>query len=173
MKMQKRNHEHKRKIDFSIIKAILIGIIIFAVFSLFFRLVNVNGNSMNDTYSDGDKVMIFKHGTPEKGDIIVCNCEEINGYIIKRIIAVGGDEIDIDFETGTVTLNGEVLTENYIKEPTYTDEGGFEYPVTVPEGYLFVMVDNRNNSTDSRDARIGFVSVDDVIGKVLFKLPSF
>ncbi len=171
--MRKRNNDNKRKKDFDIVKSVLIGAAIFALFSQFFKIVNVNGNSMNDTYYDGDNVIIFKYGTPKKGDVIVCDCVKIDRNIIKRVIAVGGDEIDIDFETGTVTLNGKTLDEDYIAEPTFTDEGGFEYPVTVPDGYIFVMGDNRNNSTDSRDARIGFVSLDDVVGKVLFKLPSF
>lgn len=102
---------------------------------------------------------------------MVCNSSGVGKNLIKRVIAVGGDEIDIDFESGTVTINGEILHEDYIKEPTTTDEGGFEYPVTVPDGHIFVMGDNRNHSTDSRDARVGFVPLEDVEGKVLFKIP--
>lgn len=86
-----------------------------------------------------------------------------------RLLYTFSPILQIDFENGTVRLNGEILNESYIKEPTTTDEGGFEYPVTVPEGYIFVMGDNRNHSTDSRDARVGFVSLEDVEGKVLFK----
>ena len=151
------------------VKSLFVGFIIFALFSLFFKVINVNGNSMNGTYLDGDMAIIHRHSTPKRGDVIVFNCSGVGKNLIKRVIAVGGDEIDIDFESGTVTLNGEVLNEYYIKEPTTTDEGGFEYPVTVPDGHIFVMGDNRNYSTDSRDARVGFVSLEDVEGKVLFK----
>lgn len=161
----------KKKEVFGWIKSFFIGFVIFALFSLFFKVINVNGNSMNDTYFDGDMAIIYRHSTPQKGDVVVCNSSGVGKNLIKRVIAVGGDEIDIDFESGTITLNGEILYEDYIKEPTTTDEGGFEYPVTVPDGHIFVMGDNRNHSTDSRDARVGFVPLEDVEGKVLFKIP--
>ena len=105
--------------------------------------------------------------TPQRGDVVV-----VDGYInygdplVKRIIALGGDTVDINFETGAVTLNGAVLEEPYISAPTTTGYD-VEFPVTVPEGCVFVMGDNRNNSTDSRDSRLGIVDERCILGHVL------
>ena len=82
------------------------------------------------------------------------------------MIGIEGDTIDIDFQNGIVYLNGEVLEEPYTAEPTYLQES-VTFPVTVPEGCLFVMGDNRNHSTDSRDDRVGFVDERDVLGRLL------
>ena len=79
---------------------------------------------------------------------------------------IGGDTIDIDFQAGVVYRNGEPLDEPYTAEPTYLQES-VTFPVTVPQGCLFVMGDNRNHSTDSRDTRVGFIDVGDVLGRVL------
>lgn len=133
---------------------------------------------MENTYFDGDKVIVEKNrdDSYERGEVVVLSCSEegkISTILIKRVIATGGDIIDIDFEKGTVTVNGEVLDEPYIKELTYKDEGGFEYPVTVPDDCYFCMGDNRNNSGDSRDARVGFVPESDIQGKVKMKLPKW
>lgn len=140
------------------------------VFCFVLKVANVSGNSMNDTYQDGDTVICLRTHNPQKGDVIVCDTDA-EKTLIKRVIATAGDVLDIDFETGTITLNGEILEEPYIKEPTYLDEGGFEYPITVPEGCYFVMGDNRNASSDSRDARIGYIKPEQIYGKVLFELP--
>ena len=87
--------------------------------------------------------------------------------IVKRVIAVEGQTVDIDFAEGIVYVDGEALEEDYIREPTYTAEGT-EFPLTVPEGSIFVMGDNRNGSSDSRDYRLGTVDTRYVIGKAAF-----
>lgn len=130
------------------------------------RFVTVSGHSMDDTLHDGQHFFARTNEEIVSGDIVVCNSEGLGKDIIKRVIAVGGETIDIDFKKHTVTVNGSLLEEPYIKEPTAEDEGGFKYPITVPEGHYFVMGDNRNHSTDSRDARVGFVSSEDIIGKI-------
>ena len=89
--------------------------------------------------------------------------------IVKRIIAVGGDTIDIDFDAGVVYINGEVLDEPYVNELTY-DQEDFEGPVEVPEGSVFVMGDNRNMSSDSRKAAIACVDERYILGKAVFRI---
>ena len=87
--------------------------------------------------------------------------------IVKRVIAVGGQTVNIDFKTGGVYVDGKLLEEDYVNELTYLEEGT-EFPLTVPEGSVFVMGDNRNNSSDSRDSRLGTVDTRYVIGKAVF-----
>ena len=141
------------------------------VFTFIVRQVTVDGRSMVPTLEDGDK-LIVQHlmYTPARGDIVVIDSQSLGKPLIKRVIACGGDTIDIDFNSGTVTVNGEVLHEDYIKDLTQLDEGGQTYPVTVPSGYYFVMGDNRMDSLDSRSSQVGLVSEDEIMGKARFRL---
>lgn len=84
------------------------------------------------------------------------------------MIGVGGDTVDIDFDNHTVSVNGEVLDEPYINEPT-TLSYDIEFPLVVPEGYVFVMGDNRNDSLDSRSSKIGLIDERYILGKALVK----
>jgi signal peptidase I len=144
------------------------------LFTFVLRLVGVVGESMNPTLDTGDRVVISNlFYTPKQGDIVVLKKDTFKDeLLIKRIIAVENQEVDIDFENGIVYVDGEPLQEEYILEPTYTQED-FNGPITVPEGCVFVMGDNRNNSTDSRDARIGCVETGYIVGRVLLRVMPF
>lgn len=142
------------------------------------RIAIVFGDSMNETLHEGDRLLLWSlFYTPKQGDIVSANCRGLNRpdgeVIIKRIIAVGGQEVDIDFSTGTVYVDGEPLDEPYINNLTINDEGGFVYPVKVKEGYYFCMGDNRQRSTDSRDAAVGLVSHEDILGKAILRIYPF
>ena len=156
---------------------LLMVVTLFFVFVI--RLVGVKGESMLPTLHNKDFLLLesnfLYHGSDLKyGDVIVISVpyfeEQGEGPIVKRIIATEGQTVDIDFETGSVYVDGVLLQEDYINEPTYNNwqgEYGLEYPATVPEGCIFVLGDNRNNSMDSRYAPIGMIDEDDVLGKVL------
>ncbi len=162
------NTAKKEKIkDF--VSYIIITVVIVFVFGVILKPAVVNGESMNDTYQNNDVLMCLRQKRPDKGDVIIFKWND--EYLVKRVIATAGDTVDIDFESGIVTLNGNTLSEPYIKEPTHEREGTFEYPVTVPEDSFFVMGDNRNYSADSRNDLIGFVSKEQVAGVVWFELP--
>lgn len=180
-------------IIFSIFTVILI-------FTFVFKVASVIGTSMEPTLhggpegsSEGDKLIISStfYNTPKQKDIIIIDAKEahlladtdndgetddvvestgLNKTIVKRVIAVEGQTIDIDFETGNVYIDGEVINEPYINDLTTRDEYGFKYPITIPEGYVFVMGDNREVSKDSRSPEIGLVSTDDIIGKVILRI---
>ncbi|MBS5144672.1 MAG: signal peptidase I [Butyricicoccus pullicaecorum] len=143
-------------------------ILVVVIFTFLFRMIAVDGHSMEPTLLDHDMMIVSNLGyTPDRGDVVVVNKETSKyGPLVKRIIAVGGDTVDINFATGDVMVNGEILDEPYINEPTYTAEGT-AFPLTVPEGQLFLMGDNRNRSSDSRDPQIGLVDERYVIGHVL------
>lgn len=164
----------------SIMMALVVCILVFMFIG---RGVDVIGQSMLPTlewYEDAngnvtnDKLFISNlFYTIKNGDIVVFRDEGFRDEpLVKRVIAVAGQTVDIDFEQGIVYVDGQALDEPYTNAPTYQKEN-FDGEVTVPEGYLFVMGDNRNNSTDSRDDRIGFVDVRCLLGKAYFRFYPF
>lgn len=160
------------------VEAISISImLVLLVFTFIIRQVVVEGESMAPTLETGDRLIISHlFYTPKQGDIIVINCEgeeKLNKTIVKRVIALEGQTVDIDFDTGTVTVDGVELEEDYVKEITTRNDGNFEYPVTVPEGCIFVLGDNRNHSTDSRSSMVGFLDENAVLGKVILRIYPF
>ena len=147
-------------------------LVVVAIFTVGIRMLGVDGHSMLNTLQHDDRLLvvnpIFYHDY-QYGDIVILRKNGVfdNDPIVKRVIAVGGQTVDIDFDAGVVYVDGEALEEDYIREPTYTAEGT-EFPLTVPEGSIFVMGDNRNGSSDSRDYRLGTVDTRYVIGKAAF-----
>ena len=93
--------------------------------------------------------------------------ELIHNHQVKRVIATAGQTVDIDFNLGQVYVDGELLDEDYINDYTYREEGTV-FPLTVPEGEVFLMGDNRNHSNDSRDSSLGTVDTRLLIGKAVF-----
>ena len=142
------------------------------VFTFGVRLVGVSRQSMRETLQNGDKLLVvngYLCGDYHQGDIVIFQKPSFeNGdAIVKRVIATEGQTVDIDFDAGVVYVDGEVLEEPYIREPTWLDEG-LEFPVTVPEGCVFVMGDNRNNSKDSRYAELGPIDTRHTLGRAVF-----
>lgn len=151
---------------------------IIVVFSFFARLTVVDGDSMNDTLADGEFLVIsdFMY-TPEQGDIIVlqntaAGHTELQKPLIKRVIAVGGESVKITRD-GVVTVtdkdgNANVIDNSFIKQEIY--EGRYYGEWDIPEGFIFVMGDNRNHSTDSRDFRLGVIDERCVVGEAKLRL---
>ena len=141
------------------------------VFSLLFRVVVVSGPSMDATLTNGDWLLLIGnifYQEPKYGDIIVASKDSYdNGTpIIKRVIALEGQTVDIDFEAGIVYVDGVALDEPYTNTPTNLKEG-IEFPLTVNDGCLFVMGDNRNVSKDSRSIEIGQIDRREILGKAI------
>lgn len=147
-------------------------LVVVAIFTFVIRMMGVDGHSMLNTLQHGDRLLVVNsmlYHDYKYGDIVILRKNGVfdDDPIVKRVIAVEGQTVDIDFAEGIVYVDGEALEEDYIREPTYTDEGT-EFPLTVPEGSIFVMGDNRNGSSDSRDYRLGTVDTRYVIGKAAF-----
>lgn len=146
--------------------------IVLVVFLLCFRVVTVSGPSMFNTLVDGDYLLLLSstiYGNPKAGDIVVASKADFqNGEpIIKRVIATEGQKVDIDFAAGVVYVDGVALDEPYIYTPTTLAEG-MSFPLTVDEGCVFVMGDNRGQSKDSRDPEIGQIDCREILGKAIF-----
>lgn len=160
-------------------EAIIVSLVVVSIICTYiFRIIGVGGVSMENTLNKGvvdenqfvDRVLITHlNYTPKRGDIVVISTPAVKLPIIKRVIAVGGDTVNVDFDKHTVSVNNEVLDEPYIKDPT-SERGDVEFPVTVPTGHVFVMGDNRNDSYDSRFSAVGMIDVNNILGKAFLRI---
>ena len=143
------------------------------LFTFVGRIIGVDGESMLPTLEHKETLLLRSIGyAPKQGDVVVLTKQfhQVHGPIVKRVIATGGQTVDIDYDRGTVTVDGKVLEEPYIKEPMRVPLYEDFTRVTVPEGHIFVMGDNRNNSDDSRDVHLGTVDERYVLGRVVMVL---
>ena len=174
----------KEKKSMPVFMQLLLIVVMVLVLRNVMGTVLVKGSSMEPNFNHGDLVFINKLstsvGSPDYGDVVICKLDEGAGYenIIKRVIGLPGDEIDIVedeySEDGEYLLyvNGEYIEEDFLGEPMRVD-GDVEYPFEVPENSYFVMGDNRNESLDSRRESVGAIHKDDLMGKVVLRLYPF
>jgi signal peptidase I, bacterial type len=165
--MQDTIEKQNKNVILEYIKVIIVTLLITYSILFFIQISTVHGSSMEPTYSEGNIVIVekffYQRGNPSYNDIIVVNAHVENKHYIKRVIGVSGDFLEI--RDGKLYRNGELVEEDYIKEPMLESD----MMINVPEDKIFVMGDNRNNSSDSR--QLGYFDVnDDVIGKVVLKL---
>lgn len=167
--------------SFAIALFVVLLIMIFA-----FRQVQVSGSSMQTTLYDKDRILISNFlGKIGQGDIVVVNSEGLNKTVVKRVIATEGQTVEIDYEKDTVSVDGKILDESYLGitskdmvnfsfyDKSYWVEEDGVYRYVVPEGTLFLLGDNRNNSTDSRSSSVGFVPTEQVLGKAVLRIFPF
>ena len=162
---------------------------IFAVMLIFTYLVctaDVEGDSMVPTLENADRLLVSRIGRHyDTGDILILDsesaylfdpdgrltaCPGVGKDIVKRLIAQSGQEVNIDFDEGIVYVDGKALDEPYTNTLTKRDNRAFTYPLTVPEGYIFVLGDNRHISKDSRHPEVGLIPEDKIVGRVLLRL---
>lgn len=150
--------------------------ILILLFTFAGRIISVDGNSMLPTLHHGDLLLLRSAGyTPEQGDVVVLTKDfsyHVGDSIVKRVIAVGGQTVRIDYGDGTVYVDGVALDEPYIKERMVRPAGETIEELTVPEGSVFVMGDNRNDSSDSRIYELGAIDNRYIIGKMVTILVS-
>ena len=155
----------------ALVCSVLAAVVLFAFGA---RVVGVSGGSMRETLQNGDLLLVVNRvlcGDFQRGDVVIAAKAAFeNGEpIVKRIIATGGQTVDVDFDRGVVYVDGQALEEPYIREATHLSEG-MEFPFTVPEGCVFLMGDNRNGSRDSRAPELGAVDERCLIGRAVFLL---
>lgn len=178
--MENRNEEQK---ETSLMKEIVSTIVyLLAVVALTFLFVefvgqrtHVNGDSMNATLEDGDNLIVdkisYRFKNPERYDIIVFPYKyQEKTYYIKRIIGLPGETVEI--EDGVIYIDGEVLEETYGKE-AIRSAGIASEPIELGEDEYFVLGDNRNNSSDSRDPSVGNIKKDDIVGRAFIRIWPF
>jgi len=153
-------------------------VIIVLLFAFAVRLIGVSGDSMKPTLHNMDYLIVSKLGyTPKQGDIVVMTKEGFlvnpttgrEDSFVKRIIATEGQTVDIDFALGVVYVDGVLQDDSFTLTKT-TKQGDLSFPCTVPEDHIFVLGDNRNGSTDSRDIEVGMVDERYIVGRVLFRI---
>jgi len=161
---------------------LFLGCVVAAVvlFNCVARLTRVDGGSMDNTLQHGEIMLIWSLGyTPKQGDIVVLNKTSVllpdwtePRAIVKRVIATGGQTVDVDYSAGAVYVDGQPLDEPYLPEEMRRPGAPSmqETHWEVPEGSIFVMGDNRNYSTDSRDSLLGTVDTDYILGKAVLAL---
>lgn len=144
------------------------------VFTFLGMIISVNGLSMSPTLDNADRLVCARMFTPPqyKDIVVITRPDTKNNPLIKRVIATGGQTIDFDAETSRVLVDGKALTEPYIAEQMdmYFLEYSDIYPLSVPEGHVFVMGDNRNHSWDSRVDEVGVVDERYIFGRVVYRL---
>lgn len=173
---QKNNqHDEKRSYEQNFIlylhDLMYLLVVLMIVLLLVFRVVIVSGTSMYATLYDGDYLLLLSntfYQNPEHGDIVVISKKSFdNGApIVKRVIATEGQTVDIDFDEGIVYVDGKALNEPYVNTLT-TTSGGVTFPLTVSEGCVFALGDNRGISRDSRYPEIGLIDEREILGKAI------
>lgn len=161
-------------------ETVVIAIVLVAViFTFVARIITVDGRSMEPTYFDGNRVLVSGFaGNIEQGDVVIV-VHALSEPIIKRVVATEGQTVDFDSELGELTVDGAALKgevfgiQNGITTVPQAPGQVLQFPQTVPEGCVFVLGDNRMNSTDSRYISVGMVDHRNILGKVVFNIFPF
>ncbi len=184
IELKKKNSQGKKEI-FDWLEIIVASVaVVIILFTFVFKVVTISGDSMLDTLHDGERIIISNISyTPKRGDIVVISRNSDNSTnfkssetcIIKRVIATEGQVVDINFESGIVSVDGVELKEDYTYTPT-NNKGDVEFPKIVPEGHVFVLGDNRNDSSDSRKSTLGndgMVDTRHILGRAILRIVPF
>ncbi len=175
-RLEKQNEVPGRELYQNVRTLVSVLAVLILVFTFVCRVIVVSGPSMKNTLYNGDTMLVWSLGySPKQGDVVVLTKRSYqDDSIVKRVIATEGQTVDIDYGSGIVYVDGVALEEDYIREPMLVPSyGEGNNHLTVPEGCLFVMGDNRNESADSRYPGIGIIDERCVIGRAILVLYPF
>ncbi len=165
-----KNIKYRKKFRSTLLSTISILVVVAAVAvlvsTLFFPVVQVSGSSMEPTLNEGDILVLLKSDDVKYGEL--CCVSWQNKSLLKRVIGLSGDVIDIDND-GSVFVNGELIDEPYV-EKKELGRCDIDFPYQVPDNKIFILGDQRGTSVDSRSSAIGCIGKDQIVGKVLFKV---
>ncbi len=166
LKRIKRRKRYFRVIQSTVYTLITVAAVAALVATLWMPVLQIHGSSMSPSMDDGNILVSVKGDEYKQGDIIAFYYN--NKILVKRVIALPGDWVDID-ENGNVSVNGVLIDEPYLKEKAYGD-CDLEFPYQVPAARLFVLGDQRAVSVDSRNSTVGCVEKDQIVGKIVFRV---
>lgn len=166
LKREKYKRRYHRVLRSTVYTLIVVAAVSVLVATLWLPVLQIYGSSMSPLLEDGDIVVSLKSRDFQQGDVIVFYYN--NRILVKRVIAMAGDWVDID-QDGTVYVNGQELDEPYLVEKALGD-CDIELPYQVPDGRLFVMGDHRSVSADSRTSAVGCVAAEQIVGRLVFRV---
>jgi len=165
----KYKQRYRKLLKNSVYALLVVAAISVLIATLLLPVLEIHGNSMSPTLENGDIVLSIKTSALKRGDI--CCLYYNNHILVKRVIGLQGDVVNMD-ENGNVYVNGELLDEPYIVEKSIGD-CDIAFPYTVPEQTVFVLGDNRDTSVDSRNSQLGAIALDELVGKIVFRVWPF
>lgn len=169
LKREKYKQRYKRVLKSTVYALIVVAAVAVLIATLILPVVQIAGTSMEPTLTEGDIVVLVKTVDPERGDL--CAFSYSNKILIKRVIGLPGDYIEIDGD-GNVFVNGEMIDEPYVTNKAL-GECDVEFPYQVPENQFFMLGDQRDTSIDSRSSVIGCVTDDQMVGKIIWRIWPF
>ena len=168
-KRYRRQKAYGKALGSTVYVLTIVAAVAVLVATLILPVLQIEGTSMEPTLHNGDIVLLMKTTRFDRGDL--CGFTWNNKLLIKRVIGIPGDWIEID-KDGTIYLNGEALEEPYVTEKAF-GECDLEFPYQVPQEQYFVVGDMRESSIDSRNTLIGCIPKDQIVGKVFFRVWPF
>lgn len=169
LKNERNKIRFRRILKNAVYALIIVAAVAVLIATLVLPVLQISGTSMEPTLNNGEIVILVKTSKPERGDL--CGFSYSNKILIKRVIGLPGDTIEIDSE-GNVFVNGNLLDEPYVTEKSL-GECDLEFPYTVPEAEYFMLGDKRESSIDSRSSVIGCVDREQIVGKLVFRIWPF